>query len=344
MIERKQWTLFVLLLAWSRIANAGQRSPDQVLLIFNANSPVSKAIANDYASKRHVTNMLSIRCKDSAISTENESISWGGYQQSIETPVREYLAVHTNIDFIVLTKGVPIRITGAPMGSSDQINGFNYSGQGAYFDPSHNYWNPVKLEGTTFGVRLSDGTTASPVTLTDASADNYDGEQGERNTPAGLESPYALEKNDSVATDILNNVPPGAYCLYLYGKNDDVDYADRGTFFTVSVGDTSYGTQRTVNTVTTSFTEGDDYIVFTNITVRQAGSITFTYTANVAATRVHNPQSEGDFNGLQLVSFDGKVVNFDVAVLKRLIQIVVRDALRLIAPWRHWIIRIFPEL
>ena len=309
----RMMSLFVLLLAWSHIANAGRRSPHQVLLIFNANSPVSEAIANDYASKRHVTNILSIRCKDSAISAENESIPWSGYRQSIETPVREYLAVHTNIDIIVLTKGVPIRITGAPMGSSDQIGGFNYSGQGAYPDPGHNYWNPVKLGGTTFGARLSDGTTASPVTLTDASADDYDGEQGEQNTPAGLESPYAFEKDDAVVTDTLNNVPPGTYRLYLYGKNDDIDYADRGTVFTVSVGDTSYGARRTVNTVTTSFNEGDDYVVFTNMTVGQAGSITFAYTANMAATRVHNPQSEGVFNGLQLVSFDGKVVNFDVA-------------------------------
>ena len=30
------------------------------------------------------------------------------------------LAAHPNIDFIVLTKGVPIRITGAAMGSCDE--------------------------------------------------------------------------------------------------------------------------------------------------------------------------------------------------------------------------------
>ncbi|HTR43920.1 MAG TPA: TIGR03790 family protein [Pseudomonadales bacterium] len=124
--------LFVLLLLWSYITNAGQRSPDQVLLVFNANSPVSKAIAEDYAGKRGVTNILSIRCRDSAVSTENESISLGDYQQSIETPVRAYLAVHTNIDFIVLTKGVPIRIRGASMGSCDQIGDRHYSDQSAF--------------------------------------------------------------------------------------------------------------------------------------------------------------------------------------------------------------------
>ena len=125
-------SLFVPFLLWSYIANAGQRSPDQVLLVFNANSPISKAIADDYACKRHVTNILSIRCKDSAVSAENESIPLGDYQQSIETPVRKYLAVHTNIDFIVLTKGVPTRIKGASFGSSDQIGDSHYPDQSVY--------------------------------------------------------------------------------------------------------------------------------------------------------------------------------------------------------------------
>src|ERR1035441_2966266 len=33
---------------------------------------------------------------------------------------KNWQAAHTNIDFIVLTKGIPIRITGSAMGSCDQ--------------------------------------------------------------------------------------------------------------------------------------------------------------------------------------------------------------------------------
>jgi uncharacterized protein (TIGR03790 family) len=97
-----------------------RRSPDQVLIVENENSPISKAIAYDYASKREITNMLSVHCQDSAVSTRDETIQLAAYSQLIEAPIREYLAAHTNIDFIVLTKGMPIRITGAAMGSCDE--------------------------------------------------------------------------------------------------------------------------------------------------------------------------------------------------------------------------------
>ena len=304
--------IFPLLLSWAQAANAIKRTPDEVLLVVNTNSPISQSIADDYAQKRHIRNILSIQCQDSALSTRNETITPADYAQSIENPVREYLTTHTNIDFIVLTKGIPIRINGAAMGStSEQGGGVNYSGQGAYSDPGHNYWNPVRFQGTTSKGRLSDGVTASPITLTDTSPKSYNAGQGAQNTPAGLESPYALEKSYSVITNTLNNVPAGTYDLYLYGKNG-VDQADRGTIFAASVDGISYDTRSTVNSVTTSFIQGDDYVEFTNLTVGAGGTIIFTYTANTAATRVHNPQTEGVFNGLQLVSADAKVINFDV--------------------------------
>lgn len=42
------------------------------------------------------------------------------YIAQIESPVRKYLQSHPKIDFIVLTKGIPIRIVGAPFGSCDE--------------------------------------------------------------------------------------------------------------------------------------------------------------------------------------------------------------------------------
>jgi len=94
-----------------------KRTPDQVLLVVNANSPISKAIAEDYALKRHVRNIISVHCQDSASSVRDETITLAAYTQFIESPVRAFLATHTKIDFIVLTKGIPIRITGAALGS-----------------------------------------------------------------------------------------------------------------------------------------------------------------------------------------------------------------------------------
>ena len=109
-----------LSLAGACAGNAIKRSPAEVLLLANTNSPVSLAIADDYARKRNITHRLSVQCQDSALSTENETITLAAYTQSLETPIRKYLAEHTNIDFIVLTKGIPIRITGAAMGSCDE--------------------------------------------------------------------------------------------------------------------------------------------------------------------------------------------------------------------------------
>ncbi len=91
-------------------ANAKRRTSDEVLVVYNGNSPVSKSIAADYAGKRQARNVLSVKCRDSALSRDNETISEAGYRQAIEGPVRDYLAAHGTIDFIVLTKGVPIRV------------------------------------------------------------------------------------------------------------------------------------------------------------------------------------------------------------------------------------------
>ena len=97
-------------------------SPDEVLLVCNYDSPASKEIASDYAQKRHINNRVFIHCQDSATSTENETIPLDVYMVQIAFPIRSYLADHPQfkINFIVLTKGVPIRITGAPLGSCDE--------------------------------------------------------------------------------------------------------------------------------------------------------------------------------------------------------------------------------
>ncbi len=83
--------------------------------MYNAESPISKAVAEDYIQKRAITNVLPIHCPDSAVSTRQETISLAAYRE-IEAPIRQWLAAHPGVDIIVLTKGVPIRIVGAETG------------------------------------------------------------------------------------------------------------------------------------------------------------------------------------------------------------------------------------
>ena len=97
-----------------------RRTADEVLLVCNASSPTSLSIGDYYAGKRHVRNRVEVRCEDSAVKTDNETISLSDFRSEIEGPIRTFLSSHPKIDFIVLTKGIPIRIVGAPIGSCDE--------------------------------------------------------------------------------------------------------------------------------------------------------------------------------------------------------------------------------
>jgi uncharacterized protein (TIGR03790 family) len=98
------------------LTRPARRTADEVLVVYNKNSPISSAVAKDYAQKRVVGNLLSVSCADSAVSSDNETISFSKYNTAIAKPISTYLASHPQINFIVLTKGIPIRITGAATG------------------------------------------------------------------------------------------------------------------------------------------------------------------------------------------------------------------------------------
>ena len=87
---------------------------ERVLIVQNSNSPVSLAISQDYSIRRSVSKILSVDCKDGAIDSDFESIDFPNYVTSIENPIKNYLSTHPEIDFIVLTKGIPIRIYNTP--------------------------------------------------------------------------------------------------------------------------------------------------------------------------------------------------------------------------------------
>ncbi|MBL8060952.1 MAG: TIGR03790 family protein [Chthonomonas sp.] len=89
---------------------------DRVLVIQNQDSPASIAISTDYMKKRSVKNLLKVSIQDSNLSAANETLGYSKFQEFIEKPLKSYLAKNQAIDFIVLTKGIPLRLTGAPFG------------------------------------------------------------------------------------------------------------------------------------------------------------------------------------------------------------------------------------
>lgn len=91
---------------------------DRVLVIQNTSSPTSISIASDYMGKRAVKATLKVQCQDSALETSKETMQYSDFQTQIEQPLLAYLKTNPKIDFIVLTKGVPIRLVKAPIGIS----------------------------------------------------------------------------------------------------------------------------------------------------------------------------------------------------------------------------------
>jgi len=108
--------LFCLLTATISASETTPAAPDpsRVLVLRNGLSPVSCAIADDYARRRSAINVLTIRCQDSALAATDETIAYAAVRRDIEDPLRVWLAAHHGVDIIVLTKGIPIRISDAP--------------------------------------------------------------------------------------------------------------------------------------------------------------------------------------------------------------------------------------
>lgn len=140
----------------------------------------------------------------------------------------------------------------------------NFVGQGAISDPGNNYWNPVKINGTTPAGTNSDGVTLNAITLTTPNfavygGNAYGGFGGYTNgEPAALFTPFA----HSAGTITLSNVLAGAYDLFLYGQNgSDQQTANFPTF---TIGATTLKCGIHPSNVRT-FILNTNYVVFTGI-------------------------------------------------------------------------------
>ena len=85
--------------------------PDDVLLVINNSSSISRNIGNYYQTVRGIPEANVVRLNNL---TTGEAISRSGYNTYIKTPVWNYLNDHgltTQIKYIVTTKGVPLKIS-----------------------------------------------------------------------------------------------------------------------------------------------------------------------------------------------------------------------------------------
>jgi uncharacterized protein (TIGR03790 family) len=102
--------------AASPTSRRGAPSSDEALLVVNDASPTSVALGKEYAKLRHVANVLHVSCIDSAASQDNETIANADFRSEIERPIETFLKRHSEVNYIVLTRGIPIRVAGSPTG------------------------------------------------------------------------------------------------------------------------------------------------------------------------------------------------------------------------------------
>ena len=174
---------------------------------------------------------------------------------------------------------------GQTFASGSRFNvGTNFVGQGALSDLGNYYWNAVLFNSTTSGGLLSDGITASPITLTMSGFNEYAGNNYGGNvtqgTPSALFTPFAYNGN----TVTLNNLAGGTYNLFVYTQNG----SDFGNATTITLGATTLtdASRSSVNNINT-FIQGTNYVEFAGISPI-AGALSLSF------------GGDKNFNGIQL--------------------------------------------
>ena len=87
-------------------AMKSQSESKRVLVVMNESDTTSVRIAGYYLQKRKISRDQLVSLKTST----NDNISPEKYKSEIEAPIKAALAKNKNIDFIVLTKGIPLRL------------------------------------------------------------------------------------------------------------------------------------------------------------------------------------------------------------------------------------------
>lgn len=116
----KRFGLALVLVLFTGLAAWGLGLPENVLVVQNGNSPTSLRIAAYYMAARSIPagNLVTIFTADSSNNQSAELITPSDYQNLVEQPIRDYLSSHSlvnKIQYIVMTKGIPIQFTYDPV-------------------------------------------------------------------------------------------------------------------------------------------------------------------------------------------------------------------------------------
>ncbi len=169
----------------------------------------------------------------------------------------------------------------------DDNPGNNYSGQGAYSDPGHNFWNSVSTPSGGSSLLASDGTTITGISFSYSGAGGP-GAVGEPSYAGKLLADYIY--TGGTATFTIGGLTPGlTYQIYLYSQPGTAGSTDRAATFTVD------GQSANLSGLNPgSLVQGSNYVV---IPFTASGTlVSGTFAPNAGAGG-----GEAELNGLQLV-------------------------------------------
>ena len=126
----RRWTFVVAaLLGFCSLACSGERHPE-ILVVINRESPISIAIGEYYADRRGIPDRnvvrLEIPLKDPTLADPAyETITAAQYHEWIREPLEDWIEDHglrDQIEILVTTKGVPLRVDGTTTNVENWLN------------------------------------------------------------------------------------------------------------------------------------------------------------------------------------------------------------------------------
>ncbi len=119
-MKKTKFLSLAIVLSWLTSLSAGaETEADHVLVLVNRTSPISQRLAAYYQKKRAIAanHLFMVNLPDSNVSPTQETITYAVYQKYLQQPLISYLKAHKltdSIRYLVLTKGVPLRVIDVP--------------------------------------------------------------------------------------------------------------------------------------------------------------------------------------------------------------------------------------
>lgn len=172
----------------------------------------------------------------------------------------------------------------------NQNTGTNFSGQGAFADPGHDFWNDVTSTTGGSGFLASDGVTSTGLSIS-VSGSNGIGTGGSAPFADLLLFDYLFVTSPSPVSFTISGLTAGqSYQFYFYSQAGGSGATNRAAIFTLNGA-----SQSLTGNLAGAFVQGTNFVLFQ--ATPGGTSLSGTFARDIA-----NGSGEAEFNGLQIVA------------------------------------------